>query len=339
MKENRHEALFWRKLDNGRIGCELCPHRCKLSEGQRGFCNVRGVHDGKLYSLYYGMVATGGQVDPVEKKPLFHFYPGSKVLSFGGISCNLRCDHCQNESLSQEYDHRLLMPITLEQIIKMARETGCKGVAWTYNEPTIHFETYYHWSKALKEQGFYTVWVTNGYINPEPFAEIAKFLDATNIDVKAFTEEFYRKYTKSSLHPVLEICALSCKLKVHTELTYLIIPTLNDTLEEIGKYLDWVETTLGYDVPLHFSSFHPAHRMAHFPPTPRESVIEAVELAIKREFHYVYAGNLYHNSYENTRCPSCQQVVIQRAGYTIQKIAVDAERRCQFCKERFNVVV
>ena len=323
---------------NGDVECRLCPHRCRLKEGKSGICKVRGMSQGKLATFYYGTVATGGQADPIEKKPLHNFYPGTKVLSFGGISCNLKCEHCQNYSLSQEYDQRYLIAIDAEQIVSMARQQGCLGVAWTYNEPLIHFETYYDWSRSIKKEGLFTVLVTNGFISPEPFQKIAPFIDAANIDVKAFTEEFYRKYTRSRLQPVLDTCTLARKCHVHLELTYLIIPTLNDSSEEIERYLDWVGEHLGHDVPLHFSGFHPAYKMTRLSPTPAKKVIESVELALEKKFHYVYAGNIYPNPFENTRCPSCQKTVVERSGYTVKKVAVTPRRECCYCSSPLEII-
>ena len=252
MEQPKQPALYWEKLDDGRVLCQLCPHACRLADGQKGICQVRRAGGGKLYPIYYGMVAAGGQIDPIEKKPLYNFRPGTQVLSFGSVGCNLKCDHCQNCSLSQEFSTRYLSPITAEQIVTMAQKSGCHGVGWTYNEPGIHFETYYHWSQVIRQHGLYLVWISNGYLNAQPLRQMAPYLDAVNIDVKAFSEEFYRKYTKSRLQPVLETCVLARELQLHIELTYLIIPTLNDSKQEIGKYLDWAGANLGYEVPLHF---------------------------------------------------------------------------------------
>ncbi|NUM34000.1 MAG: AmmeMemoRadiSam system radical SAM enzyme [Candidatus Brocadiae bacterium] len=339
MKSQKKEALFWKTLPDGRIQCDLCPHSCILSENQRGICQTREVSQGKLYSLYYSQVASIGQVDPIEKKPLYHFRPGSKVLSFGSISCNLQCAHCQNYSLSQTYSDRMMISLTVDKILAMAKQSQCQGIAWTYNEPTIHFETYYDWSQVLQKHGFFIVWVSNGYIQPEPLKKIAPFLHAINFDVKAFTEEFYTRYTKSRLQPVLESCILAKNLQIPLEITYLVIPTLNDSIQEINAYLDWVEKNLGKDTPLHFSRFHPDNQLTHLPPTPREKILQIVELAKTRKFQYVYAGNLYPNPYEDTFCPSCSQILVKRSGYHVGEVNVSKEKKCKFCNSSVNVLI
>ncbi len=329
--ENLYEAWFWTKLEDGKIECQLCPHHCKLQEGQNGICQVRGVRNSKLYSLYYEMVATGGQVDPIEKKPLYHFYPGTQVLSFGGLSCNLHCDHCQNYTLSQEYEIREMSKLDVQQILKAAQKTKCRGVAWTYNEPTIYFETYYNWSVVLKKAGLYVVWVSNAYISPEPLKKLAEVVDAVNFDVKAFREEFFVKYTRSKFQPVLDACIQARKCNMHLELTYLIIPTLNDSSEEIQQYVQWVKDHLGTETPLHFSRFYPHHRMSHLPPTPVETVFQAVKCAQNLGFPYVYAGNIYPNPYNNTLCPKCSKVLVNREGYSVKSLMSTAGV-CPFCK-------
>lgn len=339
MKNFKKEALFWQTRQDGRVQCQLCPHECLISEGQKGICQTREVSQGKLYSLYYSQVASIGQIDPIEKKPLYHFYPGSKVLSFGSISCNLKCAHCQNYSLSQTYDNRSLITLSAEKILSMARQTQCDGIAWTYNEPTIHFETYYEWSQVLKKNGLFIVWVSNSYINAEPLQKIAPFLDAINFDVKGFTEEFYSKYTKSRLKPVLDSCILAKKLGIHQELTYLVIPTLNDSVQEISSYLDWVEQNLGKETPLHFSRFHPDHLLTHLPPTPREKILQIIEMTKERKFPYVYAGNLYPNPYEDTICPSCNQTLVKRAGYYVGEINITQDKKCKFCHTSIDIPV
>ena len=339
MKLQKKEAMFWKALQDGRVQCHLCPHNCILQEGQKGICQTREASGGKLYSLYYSQVASIGQIDPIEKKPLYHFYPGSKVLSFGTISCNLKCAHCQNYSLSQVYDNRMMVSLTIEKILAMAKQSGCEGIAWTYNEPTIHFETYYDWSEVLQKNGFFIVWVSNAYINPEPLKKIAPFLGAINFDVKAFSEEFYIKYTKSHLQPVLDSCILAKKLGIPLELTYLVIPTLNDSLDEIQAYLDWVEKNLGRDTPLHFSRFHPDHLLQHLPPTPKETILKIVETAKQQKFPYVYAGNLYPNPYEDTICPSCNKILVKRSGYYVGEINITKEKKCKFCQALVNIPV
>lgn len=332
-----HPAMFFQNLEDGRIECGLCPHRCKLREQQTGICKVRGVVNGKLCLLKYGMIATGGQSDPMEKKPLFHFHPGKQVLSFGGVSCNFRCDHCQNDSLSQDYDERMMMSVKPQAIVDMAKRNNCRGVAWTYNEPTIYFETYYDWSKIIKQNGLCVVWVSNSYINPEPLTKLAEVIDAANFDVKAFTDEFYRHYVGARLQPVLDTCVKAKQLGIHIELTYLLIPTLNDSMKEIRAYLTWAMNNLGKDTPLHFSRFFPHNRMNHLPPTPEETIVAVVTEAKQFGFNYVYAGNLYPNNYESTYCPSCHQEVIRRDGFWVQKISVK-DGHCMHCNASMPII-
>ncbi len=331
MGTNYREAMFFHTLEDGRIQCDLCPHHCKLKEGQCGICRVREVKNDKLYLKYYGMIGTGGQSDPIEKKPLYHFRPGTRALSFGGMSCNFNCDNCQNSTLSQDYDEDMMVEISPEEIIKMARNCRCQGIAWTYNEPTIYFETYYDWSKIFKQQGLYIVWVSNSYIAAEPLKKLAEVVDGINFDVKAFREEFYQKYIHAHLQPVLDTCILAKKLNIHIELTYLIIPTLNDSMVEIKEYLQWVKDNLGIDTPLHFSRFYPQNRMTNFMPTPVSTVCQAVETAYNMGIKYAYAGNIHPNQYNSTLCPNCKKEVIERRDFSVTKIAIK-NGKCQFCQ-------
>lgn len=335
--QNVHPAMFYQKLEDGRIECGLCPHQCKLQENQTGICKVRGVVNGQLCLMQYGMVAGSGQVDPIEKKPLYHFYPGSKVLSFGGVGCNLHCDHCQNSSLSQDYDARTMFPLNADTIIHTAEKNGCRGVAWTYNEPTIYFETYYDWSKIIKQHNLYVVWVSNSYISELALTKLAEVVDAVNFDVKSFSDEFYRRYTGARLEPVLSACIQAKKLGIHIELTYLVIPTLNDSMDEIQAYLTWVMSNLGKDVPLHFSRFFPHHRMMNLPPTSTATIRDIVTKAQQYGFPYVYAGNLYPNPYEDTYCPSCHHKIIQREGYLIEQISLN-HGHCNFCNATIPII-
>lgn len=333
-----HEAMFWKKNDNDTITCLLCPNHCTMSEGQQGICRVRGVRNGKLYALYYGCIGCGGQIDPMEKKPLYHFYPKTPVLSFGGVGCNLQCQHCQNYTLSQTWSEQMNMPINVLQIIGMANKSNCKTIAWTYNEPTISLEMYYNYSQLLKKAGFRIVWVSNGYIEKEPLEIIAPFIDAANIDIKAFRSSFYTHYTHSQLDPVLQTCIRLKAFNVHVELTYLIIPTLNDSDEEIEDYLNWVKENMGIKTPLHFSRFFPQYKMRHLPPTPAETLNHIAEKALEMGFLYVYTGNISPNPYENTICPHCKNIIIERTGYQIHAINIDQNHCCSHCKQKVDII-
>ncbi|MEW5760439.1 MAG: AmmeMemoRadiSam system radical SAM enzyme [Candidatus Thermoplasmatota archaeon] len=330
------EASFY-KIGDKEIKCLLCPHGCKIGEGKRGICGVRENRKGKLYSLIYGL-ATSINPDPIEKKPLYHFYPGSYVFSLGTVGCNFKCLHCQNYEISQaEINDVYTRTIAPENLPKMAKETGCAGIAWTYNEPTIWYEYSYEGAKIAKENDLYTVYVTNGFIMPEPLKEISKYLDAMNIDVKAFTEDFYRKISKGKLENVLETCKYAKELGIYIELTYLIIPTLNDNDEELRKFCKWVVDELGKEVPTHFSRFHPDNKLRNLPPTPMQTLEKAYNIAIETGIEYVYIGNVPHGNYENTYCPKCKALLIERYGFTARKIGLK-NGNCKKCGNKIVLV-
>lgn len=330
------EALYWQPK-NGKVECLLCPHHCSISEGKRGICGVRENRAGKLCSLVYGLT-TGAAVDPVEKKPLFHFYPGSDVLSFGTVGCNLKCLHCQNYTTSQarpEDGH--LQPIWVEDVLKLARKYNCGGVAWTYNEPTVWYEFTLEGSKLAKKNGLYTVYVTNGYIEEAPLKELAPYLDAMNIDVKAFTEEFYRKVSKARLRPVLDTCMRAKELGIHIELTYLIIPTRNDSRDEMRNFCGWVAERLGVDVPVHFSRFHPDYKLTNLPSTSMETLDSAFKLAKEAGLNYIYLGNIWHADTENTYCPKCSTLLIERHGFSVS-LNRARDKKCPKCGNTISIV-
>ena len=287
------EAMFWTVKDSGKVQCQLCPHNCTISEGKTGICNVRKNVGGKLWTLVFGLSSTGA-ADPIEKKPLYHFYPGSQVLSFGTVGCNLKCKQCQNFSTSQNTPDGVLVDTTPpEAAVELAANKGCKGVAWTYNEPTIWYEYTYYGSKHARKLGLYTVYVSNGYINPKPLRKIAPYLDAMNIDVKGFNPEFYKKVCKAKLEPVLKTCKLAYELGLHIEITNLIIPTLNDNIEEIREMAKWIKENLDENVPLHFSRFHPDYKLIDLPQTPEKTLIEAHNVAVSEGLNYVFLGNIF----------------------------------------------
>jgi pyruvate formate lyase activating enzyme len=309
------ESYLYDSLDGADVKCKTCAWRCKIRSGKRGFCEVRENREGKLYALNYGLVSSA-HVDPIEKKPLFHFYPGSSVFSLGTVGCNFRCLHCQNYTISQTPvdDYYLeLAEYTPERAVRLAKDYGCRGIAWTYNEPAIWFEYTYDSAKLAKAQDLYTVYVTNGYMTGEALEMISPFLDAMNIDVKGFTEGFYKKLCKTRLKPVLETAERASELGIHIELTYLIIPTYNDSPEEIAGFIGWVEK-LDPDIPVHFSRFHPDYRLTDVPATPSKTLGEAWTLA-KEKLRYVYIGNVPGHEGESTYCPGCNSLLIERVGY------------------------
>jgi pyruvate formate lyase activating enzyme len=332
------EAMHYTALEGGKVRCGLCPHNCTIADGKRGICGVRQNTGGRLYSLIYGRYSSV-HPDPIEKKPLYHFHPGSTVLSFGTLGCNLRCLHCQNWEISQarDADFNHLQELDVSELGDWARNTGSEGIAWTYNEPSIWHEFTLEGCIEAKRKGLYTVYVTNGYINEAPLREIGPHLDAANVDVKAFTDKFYKEISGARLQPVLDACKLYRELKVHLELTYLIIPTKNDGAPEIEQFCRWVVKELGPDVPVHFSRFHPDYRLADLGPTPVKKVVEAWEIGHKAGLQYVYGGNVPHGDYENTCCPKCGTLLIARSGFFAEVKGL-SDGKCQKCGRAIPVV-
>ncbi|MEE9151799.1 MAG: AmmeMemoRadiSam system radical SAM enzyme [Thermoplasmata archaeon] len=324
-----NEAMFWRKQGN-KIECTLCPHRCKISEGKRGICGVRENLKGKLNTMIYAL-ATSVTPDPIEKKPLYHFYPGTYVLSFGTVGCNFKCLHCQNYGISQaKIESMRFQKLKVEDLVKIAKRYKCDGVAWTYNEPTIWYEFTYDGSVIAKKEGLYTCYVTNGFIEKEPLEKISPYLDAMNIDVKSFSDDFYKKICKAKLQPVLDTCVLAKELDIFIELTYLIIPGHNDSEVEIKDYCKWVVDALGESTPIHFSRFHPDHKMLDSIATPMSTLHRACEIAKKEGLRFVYLGNVPHGDYENTYCPDCQELLIERIGFSTRSHYVK-DGKCPKC--------
>ena len=331
-------ARFWERKDDKKVKCTLCPHGCVIYEGKRGICRVRENKGGKLYTLIYGS-ASSVAVDPIEKKPLYHFYPGSYVFSMGTVGCNLSCKHCQNYSISAVGPEDIyLREMEVEEVADLAIRYGCKGIAWTYNEPTIWHEFALDASKIAKKKGLYAVYVSNGYINEEPFREIGSYLDAINVDVKAFSDEFYRKITGGRLEPVLNTCKLAKEIGLHLEITYLVIPGLNDSDNEIRKFCRWVVEEISADTPVHFTRFFPHFKMTDRPPTPLDTLKKAFSIAKEEGLKYVYIGNVPHGDYENTYCPRCGALLIERYGFSSSIIDLDGNR-CGKCGEKIPIVV
>jgi len=326
----KKEAKFWKSIDGNKIECSLCHQNCTIKNNQHGVCGVRKNEEGKLYTMIYG-ASSSIAVDPIEKKPLYHFHPCSNALSLGAVGCNFKCMHCQNSSISRATpDFPYMQEVKPEQVVNLAKKRGCEGIAWTYNEPTIWHEFTYDASKLAKKEGLYTVYVSNGYINEEPFREISQYLDAINVDIKAFTDDFYKKICKSHLMPVLETCVLAMELNVHLEVTYLIIPGYNDSPNEIKKFCDWVVEKLDRNVPVHFSRFHPDYEMLNVPSTPIDTMLNAYKIAHDLGILYPYLGNVTHGEYENTICPKCGNICINRHNYSVNLDGLKNDRciRC-----------
>ncbi|ATZ61529.2 MAG: AmmeMemoRadiSam system radical SAM enzyme [Methanosarcinales archaeon Met12] len=332
----RKKAMLWAPLNDGRVKCDACAHQCTIFEGKKGICRVRENHGGKLYTLIYNTVSSIN-VDPIEKKPLFHFYPGSMALSLGTVSCNFGCKHCQNYAIATaNVGEESTQEITLEKSVELAKQYGCQGISWTYNEPTIWFEYTYDSAKLAKKAGLYTVYVTNGYMSEDALNTIAPYLDAANVDVKAFNNEFYRQVCGAKLEPVLRTCERMKEKNIHLEVTYLIIPGHNDGPEEIRRFSEWV-VGIGADTPVHFSRFHPHRQMADVTPTPVETLEEAHRIAKECGVEYVYIGNVYGHRYESTFCPKCDEILIERHGYSVIN-RLGAENCCPKCGFEVNVI-
>lgn len=313
-----HATRFWQRLDDGRVQCDVCPRACKLHEGQRGLCFVRARLDDAIVSTTYGR-SSGFCVDPIEKKPLHHFYPGSSVLSFGTAGCNLACKFCQNWDISKSREmDTLASRATPEMIARAAQDAGCVSVAYTYNDPVIFHEYAIDTAQACRERGIRSVAVSAGYHSPAARREFYQYMDAANIDLKGFTEDFYWKLTGSHLADVLDTLQfLRHETRVWLEITHLLIPGHNDDPQEIEAMSRWVVEQLGADVPLHFSAFHPDYRMRDVPPTPPATLTLARKIAREQGLRYVYTGNVHDRDGDCTCCHRCGEKLIQRDWYEI----------------------
>ncbi|MBK8335248.1 MAG: AmmeMemoRadiSam system radical SAM enzyme [Sterolibacteriaceae bacterium] len=325
-------ARWWHALDDGRIQCDLCPRDCRLHEGQRGACFVRGRKDDAMVLTTYGR-SSGFCIDPIEKKPLNHFLPGSSVFSFGTAGCNLACKFCQNWDISKSRDmDRLMDGASPQDIARTAAAHGCRSVAFTYNDPVIFAEYAMDTADACHALGIKTVAVTAGYIHPEPRRDFFAGMDAANVDLKAFTDDFYLKLTGSHLAPVLDtLTYLAHETAVWVEITTLLIPGKNDSSEEIEALTGWVRRELGPDVPLHFSAFHPDYKLSDIPPTPAPTLTRARDIALKNGLHYVYTGNVHDTRGGTTTCPACAKPLIVRDWYEILDYRITPQGTCSGC--------
>ncbi len=313
------EALLYQKLDKNKVRCNLCAHRCVIHPGKAGICMVRENINGILYTKVYGQTITQ-HIDPVEKKPFYHFYPGSKAYSVATPGCNFRCLFCQNWDISQLTNSEILesgQKATPEQIALNAEQTGCKSIAYTYTEPTIFFEYSYDTARLAHEAGLKNIYVTNGYMTHEMLDMISLYLDAINIDLKAFREEIYRRIIGARLQPVLDNLKKIKQMGIWLEVTSLIIPGINDDPKEIRDMANFVATELGVDVPWHVSRFFPAYKMKEIPPTPLKTLQMAKETALKAGLDYVYIGNTANTGDMDTKCPRCNSLLIERLGFGI----------------------
>jgi len=325
-----HPARWWETDAQGKAHCYLCPRHCHIGEGQAGFCFIRVNEGGRLYSLGYGSPAAL-QIDPIEKKPLNHFLPGTRVFSMGTAGCNMGCFFCQNWDISKSRQDQVnSTPLSPEEVCLLAIHYGCPSLAFTYNEPTIWGEYVIDICRAAKEYGLKTVMVTNGYITREAFHDIYDRIDAANVDLKAFTEQFYGRITLTHLQPVLETLQwLKNETDVWFEITNLVIPTLNDSISESRALAEWVLENLGPDVPLHFTAFHPDFKLQDKPRTPPETLHAARAAALEAGLHYVYEGNIF-SSGAHTHCPSCQRVLVCRSWHDVQENRL-RDGCCPYC--------
>jgi len=325
-------TTYWHRLPDGRVQCDVCPRACKMQEGQRGLCFVRGRVDDEVVLLTYGR-SSGYCVDPIEKKPLSHFLPGTSVLSFGTAGCNLACRFCQNWDISKSKEMDTLADAASpEAIARAAVDLGCSSVAFTYNDPTIFLEYAIDVADACREVGVKAVAVTAGYILPEPRRDFYAHLDAANVDLKGFTEEFYKRVCIGHLDPVLETLQyLHDETDVWFEITTLLIPDRNDSDEELDQLTSWVAEHLGPDVPLHFTAFHPDFKMMDVPPTPPATLRRAREWGLRNGLNYVYVGNVHDVAANSTYCPGCGARVIERDWHELGEWQLTDDGHCDSC--------
>ena len=324
------EARYYEKLPYRKIKCTLCPRECQIDDLERGYCGVRENRGGTYYTLVHSRPCSWHS-DPIEKKPLFHFLPGTLAYSIATVGCNVECKFCQNWDISQirpEQARNYDMPP--EEVVRFAEEAQCRSIAYTYSEPVIFYEYMYDTAKLGRTRGIRSAMISNGYIQAEPMRELCTCLDAVKIDLKAYTETFYRDVCSGHLKPVLDTLELLVGEEMWTEIVYLVIPSLNDDRREIKKMCRWIRTTLGPGVPVHFTRFHGQYKLKNLPSTPVKTLDMAREVAQDEGLHYVYVGNVPGHEGENTYCPNCGEIVIKRMGYWVQGVHLKGGA-CEFC--------
>jgi pyruvate formate lyase activating enzyme len=333
-----HEALLYEKLPDSRVRCHTCQWRCRVNPEKYGVCGMYQNQKGILYNLNYARVSSAA-ADPIEKKPLFHFYPGTLCFSLGTLGCNFHCRHCQNWEISMA-DGSVLQgcqEITPQRSIELAKKYRCQGIAWTYNEPTIWFEHTLDSARLAKESGLYTVYVTNGYATTQALDAIGPYLDAWRVDIKGFTDEFHR--TLARIPRWREILDVTQRAKnkwhMHVEVVTNIIPTMNDDDEQLGGLARWIRDELGELTPWHVTRFHPHHQVTHLPPTPLATIERACEIGRKAGLRFVYAGNVPGHQSESTRCYTCGKINVRRLGYETEVVGL-AGSKCRFCGAELN---
>lgn len=332
------EASYYKKLSENRVECLLCPHHCTLLSDESGKCKVRLNEKGTLVTEMFGYLSAA-HVDPIEKKPLYHFHPGKEILSLGGMGCNFECNCCQNYHISQasKKDYPRLLKMSGNDVIDRAKRTPDNiGVAYTYNEPTVWFEFMLDIANKVKSVGLANVMVSNGYINKKPLMEIIAYMDAFNIDLKCFDSEIHKRFTGGELKFVLNTLKAIRKEKVHLEITHLVVPGVNDRPALFTEMIDWIEQELGPEIPLHISRYFPKYRM-HGEATSSELLYDFADIANKK-LHYVYMGNMSGNDYQNTKCPGCDALVIKREGFLINPCGMANEGECKYCGKVVAIV-
>jgi len=325
------EAMFYKVIDNG-VQCELCPQHCFLPEGFRGKCRVRINSGGKLYTMVYGM-ASAINVDPIEKKPVYHLKPGSTAFSIATKGCNLRCMFCQNWQLSQsnpeDRDWQFFSP---EKIVQLAKQYNSQSIAYTYSEPIVFYEYVYETAQLAKENGLYNVLVSAGYINKEPLEKLLPYLDVVKIDLKGFNNNFYKKFVGCDLNDILKTLKILKEHNKLVEIVNLIVPGLNDNFDEIKNMCIWIKENLGEKTPVFFTRFFPNYLLLNLPATDFETLKNAYNIAKEQGLQYVYIGNVPGTQYENTFCPKCGNILVKRYGYTVEQVNI-VNGRCKFCGE------
>lgn len=333
IKRNKNQAKYFKKLDDGKVQCTLCPHECILGEGKIGRCKTRQNINGELVTNSYGKLVAI-HIDPIEKKPLYHFLPGTNSLSFGTAGCNMNCKNCQNSEISQNKPSDIeYIQATPEEIIATAKKNNCQSISYTYTEPTVFYEFMLETAKLAKENGIKNIIVSNGYINPDPLMELIPYLHAANIDLKAFNDSIYQKITSAKLEPILNTLKILKQNNIWLEITNLVIPTYTDDFDMISEMCDWlIENGFG-ETPLHFSRFFPSYKMMDIPPTPIETVEKAAKIAKNKGIKYVYLGNV-HQLESNTICPKCGEILINRKSYITN--SANFSGKCPKCGEIIN---
>lgn len=327
------EAVFYEKIEGRRIKCTICPRECKIGNLERGYCGVKENRNGKYYTLVYGNPCAV-HIDPIEKKPFFHYLPGKNAFSISTAGCNLNCKYCQNWEISQARPEQTdNIDMSPSMVVNNAIDSHCPVIAYTYAEPIVFYEYMIDIAKIARRKNIKSVMVSAGFINPNPLKELCKYLDAIKIDLKGFTEDFYKEICNGELKPVLKSLELIKKSGVWLEIVYLVIPTFNDDDKSVKKMSIWIKENLGRNIPLHFSRFYPMYKLKNLPPTPVETIERLRKIAISSGLNYVYIGNIFGNPGESTYCHKCRKTIIKRHGYFILENNLQ-NGKCKFCKQK-----